>query len=155
VPGRPNLGYGYVHAAVDDHSRLAYAEILPDEQGTTTAQFWTRAQAWYADRGITVRRVLTDNGSPYRSRPFAAALAAGGVVHKRTRPYRPQTNGKVERFNRTLLTEWAYARPYASESARCVALPKWLHIYNHHRHHTALGGQPPASRVPNLYGQNN
>ena len=155
VPGRPNLGYGYVHAAVDDHSRLAYAEILPDEQGATTAQFWARAQAWYADRGITVRRVLTDNGSPYRSRPFAAALAAGGVVHKRTRPYRPQTNGKVERFNRTLLTEWAYARPYASESARCVALPKWLHIYNHHRHHTALGGQPPASRVPNLYGQNN
>ena len=153
--GRPNLGYAYIHTAIDDHSRLAYSEILPDEQGPTAAAFWARAHAWYARCGISVRRVLTDNGSCYRSTAFAAALAATTVVHKRTRPYRPQTNGKVERFNRTLLTEWAYARPYTSEAQRRAALPTWLHIYNHHRHHTALGGHPPASRVTNLCGQYN
>ena len=98
---------------------------------------------------------MSDNGSNYRSRDFAAALAATGTVHKRTRPYRPQTNGKVERFHRTLATEWAYARPYSSEAARRRALPTWLHVYNHHRHHTALGGLPPASRVTNLTGQYN
>ena len=147
-------GYGYIHTAVDDHSRLAYSEILPDEQGQTAAAFWARAHAWFAGCGITVGEVLTDNGSCYRSRPFAQALAVGAVRHRRTRAYRPQTNGKVERFNRTLLTEWAYARPYRSETERRAALPKWLHIYNPHRHHTALGGQPPASRVPNLCGHN-
>jgi transposase InsO family protein len=155
---RPNRtrgqGYGYVHTAIDDHSRLAYSEILDDEQGPTAAAFWTRAAAWFAAAGITVARVLTDNGGCYRSGPFAAALASTGTAHKWTRPYRPQTNGKVERFNRTLLTEWAYARPYRSESARRAALPAWLHLYNHHRHHTALNGHPPASRVPNLRGQN-
>jgi transposase InsO family protein len=148
------LGYAYIHAAVDDHSRLAYAEILPDEQGSTAAAFWTRAHAWFAAHGVRVQRVLTDNGSCYRSRTFAAALSATAVTHKRTRPYRPQTNGKAERFNRTLLTEWAYAKPYPSESARRQALPGWLHIYNHHRHHTAIGG-PPATRVTNLTGQYN
>jgi transposase InsO family protein len=146
-------GYGYLHAALDDHSRLAYVEILPDEKGETAANFWLRAHAWFTSCGIQIHAVLSDNGSCYRSRAFAQALAQHQVQHRLTRPYRPQTNGKVERFNRTLQTEWAYARPYASESERRAALPTWLHIYNHHRHHTALGGQPPASRVPNLRGQ--
>ena len=148
-------GYGYIHTALDDHSRLAYSEILPDEQGTTAAAFWARAHAWFASIGITAREVLTDNGSCYRSATFAAVLAEHAIAHRRTRAYRPQTNGKVERFHRTLLLEWAYCRPYASESQRRAALPRWLHIYNHHRHHTALGGHPPASRVTNLSGQNN
>lgn len=152
---RARLGYGYLHNAVDDHSRLAYTEILPDERKTTAAAFWARAAAWFTACGIThVERVLTDNGACYRSRDFAAALAATDTVHKRTRPYRPQTNGKVERFNRTLLDEWAYAEAYPSETARRAALPHWLHHYNHHRGHTAIGG-PPATRVPNLAGQYN
>jgi transposase InsO family protein len=154
VPGRPNLGYGYLHTAIDDHSRLAYTEILPDERKHTAAAFWQRAQAFFTDAGITVRRVLTDNGSAYRSRLWRDTLTAAGIAHKRTRPFRPQTNGKVERYHRTLLDEWAYARPYASETERRAALAPWLHIYNHHRGHTALGGLPPASRVPNLTGQN-
>jgi transposase InsO family protein len=149
----PVIGYGYVHSAVDDHSRLAYSEILANEQGPTAAGFWLRAQAFFAAHGITVHRVLTDNGSCYRSRIWLSTLATAGITHKRTRPYRPQTNGKVERFNRTLLTEWAYARPYSSESARRRAFTGWLHIYNHHRPHTALGGRPPAARVTNLSGQ--
>jgi transposase len=153
VHGRPNLGYGYIHTALDDHSRLAYSEILSDETGSTAAAFWARAHAWFSAVGITVHAVLTDNGSAYRSHAFTAALAADAVTHRWTRPYRPQTNGKVERFNRTLLVEWAYARAYRTETQRRAALPPWLHIYNHHRHHTALGGHPPASRVPNLSGQ--
>lgn len=150
--GHAVIGYQYLHNAVDDHSRLAYSEILPNERKETAAAFWTRAQAWFAGHGIHVSRVLTDNGSCYRSRNFAAAL--GHITHKWTRPYRPQTNGKVERFNRTLLEEWAYARPYTSEAERVAAYPDWLHTYNHHRGHTALKGKPPASRVPNLSGQN-
>ena len=145
-------GYHYVHNAVDDHSRLAYTEILTDETKETAAAFWERANAWFQAQGITVQRVLTDNGNCYRSRAFAEALGAD-IRHKRTRPYRPQTNGKVERFNRTMLEEWAYARPYRSESERVAAFPEWLHRYNHHRAHTALKGQPPASRVTNLSGQ--
>jgi Integrase core domain/leucine-zipper of insertion element IS481 len=150
----PLRGYGYVHAAVDDHSRLAYVEVHPDEQAATACGFWTRARAWFAECGITVQRVLTDNGACYRSNAWRQLLQRQGVTHKRTRPYRPATNGKVERFNRTLLAEWAYALPYRSEQARRAALPAWLHRYNHHRPHTALGGRPPASRVPNLPGQN-
>jgi transposase InsO family protein len=138
---------------VDDHSRLAYTEIHPDERRETAVAFWTRAQAFFTAAGITVSRVLTDNGACYRSHPWRDTLAEAGIVHKRTRPYRPQTNGKVERFNRTLLDEWAYARPYRSEADRRAALPGWLHIYNHHRGHTALGGHSPAHRVPNLTGQ--
>jgi transposase InsO family protein len=145
-------GYAYLHHAIDDHSRLAYSEILADERKETVVAFWTRAQAWFADRGITVARVLTDNGSAYRSHAFAAALGPT-IKHKRTRPYRPQTNGKVERFNRTLLEEWAYARAYASEAERVAVYPEFLHRYNHHRGHTALGGLPPAARVTNLTGQ--
>ena len=151
--GRPNLGYSYLHNAVDDHSRLAYTEILPDETKETATAFWTRAQKFFHTNGITVARVLTDNGSCYRSRLWRNALTDAGITHKRTRPYRPQTNGKVERFNRTLLDEWAYAHPYKTETERREALPRWLHTYNHHRGHTALSGLPPASRVPNLPGQ--
>ncbi|MFC4495949.1 IS481 family transposase [Streptomyces ovatisporus] len=150
---RTMAGYSYLHTAVDDHSRLAYSEIHTDEKKETATNFWKRAHLFFTQAGITVERVLTDNGSCYRSHDWRAALAAAGIAHKRTRPYRPQTNGKVERFNRTLLDEWAYARPYRSESERQAAFPTWLHTYNHHRGHTALGGQPPASRVPNLTGQ--
>jgi transposase InsO family protein len=154
---RPNPGHGrgpgysFLHTALDDHSRLAYSELLPDERQETAAAFWTRARAYFTGCGITVRRVLTDNGSCYRSRVFAATL--GDTVHKRTRPYRPQTNGKVERFHRTLLDEWAYARSYANDAEREAAYSGWLHRYNHHRGHTALAGRPPASRVTNLAGQ--
>jgi transposase InsO family protein len=115
--------------------------------------FWRRARDFFGSYGITVERVLTDNGACYRARIFDAELVQAAVVHTRTRPYRPQTNGKVERFNRTLLEEWAYARPYRSEAARTRALDTWLHLYNHHRHHTATSG-PPVSRVNNLVGQN-
>lgn len=152
VHGRPNLGYCYLHNAVDDHSRLAYTEILPDQTRQTAVAFWGRAHAFFANAGISVTRVLTDNGSCYRSGLWRDTLATAGIAHKRIRPRRPQTNGKVERFNRTLLDEWAYARPYHSETERREALPRWLHTYNHHRGHTALRGLPPASRVPNLTG---
>lgn len=150
---RSAVGYSYIHTAVDDHSRLAYSEILSDERKEPATAFWTRAQAFFTDCGITVERVLTDNGSCYKSRLWRDTLAAAGITHKRTRPYRPQTNGKVERLNRTLLDEWAYAKPYRSEVERRQAFPQWLHTYNHHRGHTALAGKPPASRVPNLTGQ--
>jgi hypothetical protein len=146
-------GYAFIHNAVDDHSRLAYSEILADEKKDTAAGFWERAEAFFAEHGVLVRRVLTDNGSCYRSKAFADAL--GPISHKRTRPYRPQTNGKVERFNRTLLEEWAYARTYLCEADRAAAFPLWLHHYNHHRGHTALGGKAPITRlaVTNLCGQ--
>ena len=148
------LGYSYLHTALDDHSRLAYTEILPNERKETAAAFLTRAHAWFTATGITIEAVLSDNGACYRSHLWAAACTALGITHKRTRPYRPQTNGKVERFHRTLADEWAYARPYTSETARRQALDPWLHTYNHHRGHTALKGLPPASRVTNLSGQN-
>jgi len=151
----PVRGYGYVHTALDDHSRLAYSEVLADEQAATATAFWRRAVIWFLAHGVTVERVLTDNGSCYRSRLWKAACADMDITHKRTRPYRPQTNGKVERYHRTLLVEWAYVRPYTSERARIRALRSWQHIYNHHRTHTALGGRPPASRVTNLSGQYN
>jgi transposase InsO family protein len=149
----PSLGYGYLHTVIDDHSRLAYTEILADERKDTAAAFLRRATAWYAAAGITIERVLSDNGGCYRSKDWAAACAQLHITHKRTRPYRPQTNGKVERFHRTLADEWAYARPYRTETEPRAALDPWLHTYNHHRGHTALGGRPPASRVPNLSGQ--
>lgn len=144
-------GYAYIHNAIDDHSRLAYSEIQTDEKKETAAGFWTRANAFFAAAGITITRVLTDNGACYRSNAFKHALG-NNVTHKRTRPYRPQTNGKVERFNRIMLEEWAYAQPYTSETQRVQAFDQWLHHYNHHRGHTALKGQPPAARVPNLSG---
>ncbi|WP_121192530.1 IS481 family transposase [Motilibacter peucedani] len=146
------VGHEYVHSAVDDHSRLAYCEVLPDEQAATAVAFWSRAQAFFTAHGITVRRVLTDNGACYRSHLWAAALRSAGITHKRTRPYRPQTNGKVERLNRTLLTEWAYREVFTSNQERTAALSSWLHNYNHHRAHTALEVKPPVSRVNNLPG---
>jgi transposase InsO family protein len=144
-------GTAYIHHAMDDHSRLVYSEILADERKETASAFWTRANAYFTSCGITVLRVLTDNGAPYRSKLFAQTL--GPITHKRTRPYRPQTNGKVERFNRTLGEEWAYARAYLSEAERVAAYATFIHTYNHHRGHTALGGKSPADRVPNLRGQ--
>ena len=151
--GDPRRGYHFLHSAVDGYSRLAYSELLADERKETAAAFWIRANAYFTESGITVRNILTDNGSCYRSHKFRDALA--DIKHRRTRPYRPQTNGKVERFHRTLADEWAYARLYTSDAERCAEYTTWLHNYNHHRGHTALKGQPPASRVPNLSGQYN
>jgi transposase InsO family protein len=144
-------GYVVLHPAVDDFSRLAYSEQLADERKETAAAFWQRARAFFAAAGITVSAVMTDNGACYRSRNFATALGPA-VKHRRTRPYRPQTNGKVERFNRTLLSEWAYAEVYTSDDARAATYAYWIHSYNHHRPQTAIGGQVPAARVHNLTG---
>ncbi len=144
-------GYVFLHHAIDSHSRLAYSEQLPDERKETAAGFWTRARDFFADAGITVTAVMTDNGACYRSHAFAAALGEG-VKHRRTRPYRPQTNGKVERFNRTLTTEWAYAQNYSSDTERQATYTDWLHNYNHHRPHTAIAGLTPAQRVHNVTG---
>jgi transposase InsO family protein len=150
--GGHRIGYDYIHAALDDHSRLAYAEVLPNERGDTCAGFRRRAGAFFAAHGISVQRVLTDNALAYRhSRQLQAAVAELGAVQRFTRPYHPQTNGKAERFNRTLLTEWAYVRPYTTNTERTAALDDWLHLYNHHRAHTALGGHPPISRVNNAH----
>jgi transposase InsO family protein len=143
-------GYVYLHHAVDDYSRLAYSEQLPDERKETAALFWTRAKAFFAGAGIAVTAVMTDNGACYRSRHFAKAL--GDIKHRRTRPYRPQTNGKVERFNRTLVSEWAYAEVYLSDEHRSATYADWLHSYNHHRPHTGIGGLVPADRVHNVTG---
>jgi len=148
-------GYAFLHHAVDDHSRLAYSEILGDERKETASGFWERANAYFAGVGITVTAVMTDNGSCYRSRDFAAALGATRIKHRRTRAYRPQTNGKVERFNRTLAAEWAYAAVYDSDEARAATYQDWIHHYNHHRPHTGIGGQVPSDRVHNLTGKNN
>jgi transposase InsO family protein len=144
-------GYVYLHHAVDDHSRLAYSEQLNDERKETAAGFWLRANAFFAAAGITVTAVMTDNGACYRSHAFADALGED-VKHRRTRPYRPQTNGKVERFNRTLNSEWAYAEVYLCDEDRAATYPDWIHSYNHHRPHTGIGGLVPADRVHNLTG---
>ncbi len=148
----PKIGTSYLHTVVDDHSRLAYAEICGDEKTDTAIAVLRRAVAWFADRGVTVERVLSDNGSCYRSYAWRDTCAELGITAKRTRPYRPQTNGKIERFHRTLADGWAYARFYDSDAARRNALPAWLHFYNHHRAHSALGNLPPISRLTNLPG---
>ena len=148
---RRTVGWEYVHIAVDDHSRLAYAEVLIDERATTAVGFLRRALAFFASYGITVERVLTDNGSAYRSTIHALACRALGIRHLRSRPYRPQTNGKAERFIRTLLSGWAYGAIYHSSQERSAALDGWLWHYNHRRRHSALGRQPPVSRT-NLLG---
>jgi transposase InsO family protein len=144
-------GWEYVHVAVDDYSRLAYAEVLADEKATTAIAFLHRAVTYYSRHGITVERVLTDNGSAYISTIHALCCRRLGIRHLRTRPRRPQTNGKAERFIRTLLAGWAYAAIYRTSSERTAALDGWLWHYNHRRKHTALGHQPPASRT-NLHG---
>lgn len=145
----PRLGTAFLHTIVDDHSRLAYVEICADEKATTAIGVLQRAVTWFAERGVIVESVLSDNGSCYRSHAWADACAALSIKHRRTRPYRPQTNGKVERFHRTLAEGWAYARYYTSETERRAALPGWLHFYNHHRPHSSIGGQPPISRIEN------
>jgi transposase InsO family protein len=149
------VGYDYIHSAVDDHTRLAYSEVHPDEKATTCADFLRRAAAFFTTCGIDrIERVLTDNAWSYRkSTLWKQALTDLGATGKLTRPYRPQTNGKVERFNRTLLDEWAYLRPYTSNDQRTTALQDFPHSYNYHRCHTALGGQPPISRVNDPAGQ--
>ncbi|MFJ1588620.1 IS481 family transposase, partial [Streptomyces sp. NPDC088197] len=153
--GKPGAGFDYIHSAVDDHTRLAYSEVHPDEKAATCADFLRRAAAFFATTGITrIERVLTDNAWSYRkSALWKQALADLGATGKLTRAYRPQTNGKVERFNRTLLDEWAYQQPYTTNDQRTAALADFLHTYNHHRTHTALGGQPPITRVNNPPGQ--
>ena len=148
---RNTVGYEYVHVAVDDYSRLAYAEVLLDEKASTAAAFLRRAVAHYQRHGITVERILTDNGSCYRGVVHAVACRRLGIRHLRTRPYRPQTNGKAERFIRTMLNGWAYGAIYRSSQERSRALDGWLWHYNHRRRHSALGHQPPASRT-NLLG---
>jgi transposase InsO family protein len=141
------IGWEYVHVAIDDCSRLSYAEVLRDERGETVAAFLRRALRWFARRGVRIERVLSDNGSAYRSHVVAAACRALRVAQRWTRPYRPQTNGKAERFIQTLLREWAYERPYGTSFARHAALRPWLHFYNWHRPHGGLNGRPPISRV--------
>jgi len=150
------IGWDRVHVAVDDHTRLAFAEELPDETPATAAGFLHRAWRFYASHGITIERILTDNGGCYRSAAFAEACDALGVGHRFTRPYRPQTNGKVERMNRTLLAEWAYARPFEDTAERIADLPAYLDFYNRRRPHWSLNGQPPISRAPvnNATGKN-
>lgn len=141
-------GYEYAHVAIDDHSRVAYVEVLPDQQGGTTAGFFTRARQWFAQRGVVVRRILTDNGGGYRSHHFTVAVQRACVRHRWCRPYRPQTNGKAERFIQTLQREWAYARPFTTSARRTRALAAWLRYYNTQRPHTALDYQPPCVRLP-------
>ena len=150
----PGIGWEYLHVAVDDASRLAYTEILPDERKASAIAFLARALAWFARHRVTIERIMTDNGSAYRSHDFRAACASAGLRHLRTRPYTPRTNGKAERFLQTVMRECAYARAFASSQERAAALPHWLHLYNVHRPHTALAGQPPISRLTmnNLLG---
>ena len=146
-------GVDYVHAVVDDHSRLAYAEIHADARSDTATAFLQRALAFYASHGISVRRVMTDNAWAYtKGRAYRELLAGNGIRHLRTKPYRPRTNGKVERFHQTMAREWAYGLVYRSHRERTRALPHWLHHYNHSRPHSSLGDQPPISRVHNVCG---
>jgi transposase InsO family protein len=147
VRGR-GLGWDYVHVAIDDHTRLAYAEVLPDERTGTCAGFLTRAVAWFAAHGVTVRRVLTDNAKSYRiGKAWITACDTLGIGRRFIKPGRPWTNGKAERFNRTLQTEWAYATAWTGNDQRTAALDSWLEHYNTARSHSALGGRPPVSRL--------
>ena len=148
------LGWEYVHVAVDDYSRLAYAEVLADEKASTAAGFLERAVAFYRRHGIVVERILSDNGACYRGVVHALACRRLGIRHQHTRPYRPQTNGKAERFIRTLLNGWAYGAIYGSSHERTAALDGWLWHYNHRRRHSALGHQPPITRT-NVLGSYN
>jgi transposase InsO family protein len=152
---RNTVGWDYVHIAIDDATRLAYAEVLADEKATTAVGFLHRAVAFFARHGIQVQRLLTDNGSPYRSTIHAIACRTLGIRHLRTRPYRPQTNGKAERFIRTMLGGWAYGAIYRSSRERTNALDGWIHYYNHHRPHQAIGRQTPTTRLNNLLGTYN
>ena len=149
---QPLVGTCFLHTVIDDHSRVAYIEAHDDETKETAAAVLRNAVAWFAERGVTVQRVLSDNGGCYRSYLWRETCAELGVTPKRTRPYRPQTNGKIERFHRTLAEGWAFKKFYNSESARLAALPAWIHQYNHHRPHSAIGKQSPITRLDNLAG---
>lgn len=155
--GRPHknrrVGWQHLHVAIDDHSRLAYAELLPGQDAEACVRFLERALAWYQEQGIGVERVLTDNAKAYHSRAWIQAAARLGVERRYTRIYRPRTNGKAERFIQTLLREWAYARSYPSSTARARALTGYLRWYNRRRPHSSLGARPPVSRVSHLCGQ--
>ena len=148
----PLIGRCYLHTVIDDHSRVAYVEAHDDETKETAAAVLRNAVAWFAERDVVVQRVLTDNGGCYRSHLWRDTCTELGITHKRTRPYRPQTNGKVERFHRTLVEGWAFKKFYNSESARLAALPAWVHEYNHHRPHSAIGKAAPITRLDNLAG---
>jgi transposase InsO family protein len=148
------VGYDYAHAIVDDHSRLAYAELHDDEKAATVTGFLERALAFFAAQGIVAKRLMTDNGFSYvKNRSLRELLARHGIRHLTTEPYRPRTNGKVERFHQTMAREWAYGLSYRSHRQRNQALPHWLDHYNRHRPHSSLGGQPPISRVHNVCEQ--
>jgi transposase InsO family protein len=147
------LGNAFVHTVIDDHSRVAYAEIHDDETAATATAVLRRAVAWFSARGVSIQRVISDNGGCYRSHAWRDACAELSIKHCRTRPYRPQTNGKIERFHRTMAAEWAFSRHYQSERSRRAALPRFLHTYNHHRQHSAIGKTPPITRLTNLPGQ--
>ena len=149
----PKIGTAFVHTVLDDHSRIAYAEIHDDETAATAVGVLRRAVAWFAVRGVVVERVLSDNGPAYKSFLWRETCTELGITPKRTRPYRPQTNGKIERFHRTLADGWAFKKFYNSETARRAALPAWLHFYNHHRPHTAIGQSAPISRLTNVPDQ--
>lgn len=149
----PHLGHAFVHTVIDDHSRVAYAEIHDNERTDTAVEVLRRAVGWFGTRGVSVERVLSDNGGCYRSHAWRNTCAELQIQPKRTRPYRPQTNGKIERFHRTMASEWAFARHYPNERTRRSALPAWLHTYNHHRQHSAIGKVPPITRLTNLPGQ--
>lgn len=148
----PVVGTACVHTVIDDHFRGAYVEIHDDESKETAALVLRNAVSWFAERGVIVERVLSDNGGCFRSHLWRDTCAELGITHKRTRPYRPQTNGKIERFHRTMAEGWAFKKFYNSESARRAALPSWLHQYNHHRPHSAIGKVPPVTRLDNLAG---
>jgi transposase InsO family protein len=148
----PRAGWQHVHVAVDDHSRLAYAEVLPTDRAVDAVAFLGRALAWYREQGVTVEAVLTDNGTAYRSHLWREHFAALGLRHLRTRPYTPRTNGKAERFIQTLLRKWAYAFAYPTSAHRARALAGWLRWYNRRRPHASLGGLPPISRVSQVRG---
>jgi transposase InsO family protein len=149
---QPLVGTCYLHTVLDDHSRVAYVEAREDETKETAAEVLRNAVAWFAERGVTAHRVLSDNGGAYRSYLWRETCQELGIVPKRTRPYRPQTNGKLERFHRTLTEGWAFKKFYNSESARLAALPAWIHLYNHHRPHSAIGKAAPITRLGNLPG---
>ena len=151
----PIIGTAFIHTVLDDCSRLAYSESRADETRETAVSVLRNAAAWFAARGVRIERVLSDNGGCYRSKLWAGTCAELGITAKRTRPYRPQTNGKIERFHRTLAAEWAYKKFYSTDSARRAAYPAWLHHYNHHRPHTALGNTAPITRLTNVPGQYN
>ena len=148
----PLIGTCYLHTVIDDHSRVAYVEAHDDETKETATEVLKNAVAWFAERGVTVERVLSDNGSCYKSHLWRDTCADLDITPKKTRPYRPQTNGKIERFHRTLAEGWAFKKFYHSESARLAALPAWVHQYNHHRPHSAIGKAAPITRLDNLAG---